>query len=177
MEKTKNNCRVDSCNCKRTSTLQFGVNGCLIYRFRFYRNSVSGVPFLPLPFLPVAFFTVAFFYPLPFLPLPFLSVAQFTVSVFTVVVFTVVVFTVSVFPVNHRVRTVPPVSDRVRNRVSVSFSFTILYFEIKSTNCPFPSLLSPFSLPIIISITVAICLYFAMLLKGDFLTDFTPILC
>ena len=29
-----------------------------------------------------------------------------------------------------RVRTVPPVSVRVRSRVSVSFSFTILCFEI-----------------------------------------------
>ena len=35
---------------------------------------------------------------------------------------------------SNRVRTAPPVSVRVRNRVSVSFSFTILCFEISASS-------------------------------------------
>ena len=70
--------RVDS--CKRTSRLQktatnirhfeFGVNGCLIYRFRFYCNPVSGGAVFTR-----CLFNNFLFYPLPILPLPFLPVA------------------------------------------------------------------------------------------------------
>jgi len=43
--------------------LEFGVNGCLIYRFRFYHTPVSGGAIFT-----VAVFTRCLFYPLPFLP-------------------------------------------------------------------------------------------------------------
>ena len=76
--------------------LGLGVNGCLIYRFRFYRNPVSGGAIFTVAVFTRCLFTVAFFY----------LFSHFTVALFTGCLiycfrFSVVVFTVSVFTFYH----------------------------------------------------------------------------
>jgi len=86
--------------------IQFGVNGCLIYHFRFTAIRFLVVPFLPLPFLPVAFFTrcpfyrCPPFYQLPKLPFPFYRGRFYRGCL--------LVFTISVFTVNHSINLKPP---------------------------------------------------------------------
>jgi len=54
---------------------EFGINGCLNYRFRFYRNPVSGGAVFTVAVFTCCLFYRCLFYQLPIFLLPFLPVA------------------------------------------------------------------------------------------------------